>query len=98
MLGTHTLEVEISLVSNKGFWLFFESEELFVPYSEFPWFKEAQIEEIMTIENPTKNHLYWPLLDIDLSVDSIRNPEAFPLISRSNPSLQHSGVRGNHLT
>jgi hypothetical protein len=28
------------------------------------------------------DHLYWPDLDIDLSLESIRHPENFPLISR----------------
>jgi hypothetical protein len=31
---------------------------------------------------PSARHLYWPDLDIDLAVESIRNPEAFPLVSR----------------
>jgi hypothetical protein len=82
MLGTSTSEVEVSLASNKGFWLLLGDEELFVPYSEFPWFKKATMEEIATIEWPTPDHLYWPLIDVDLSVESIRNPDKFPL--RSN--------------
>jgi hypothetical protein len=28
------------------------------------------------------HHLYWPDLDIDLAVESIRHPEKFPLVSR----------------
>ncbi len=81
MLGTSTSEIEVSLVSNKGFWILLDDEELFVPYSEFPWFKKATIEEISRIEWPTPDHLYWPLIDVDLSVDSIRNPSEFPLRS-----------------
>jgi hypothetical protein len=27
--------------------------------------------------------LYWPQLDVDLSIESIRKPESFPLVSRS---------------
>ena len=82
MLGASTSAIEVSLISNKGFWLLVEDEELFVPYSEFPWFTHATIEQIVLIERPTKNHLYWPLLDIDLSLESIRDPDRFPLISR----------------
>ncbi len=82
MLGTPISAVEVSLASNKGFWLLLGEEELFVPFSEFPWFKKATIEEISSIEWPTPDHLYWPLIDIDLSVESIRNPDKFPL--RSN--------------
>ena len=81
MLGTSISEVEVSPASNKGFWLLLGDEELFVPYSEFPWFKKATIEEIANVEWPTPNHLYWPLIDVDLSVESIRFPGKFPLRS-----------------
>jgi len=85
MHGTPTSEIEVSLVSSKGFWLLLGDEELFVTYADFPWFRQATIEQITTIERPTADHLYWPLLDVDLSVPSIRDPAAFPLISRPAP-------------
>ncbi len=79
MPGTSTSAVEVSLASSKGFWLLLGDEELFVPYAEFPSFKQATLEQITQVEWPTPNHLYWRLLDIDLAVDSIRHPEQFPL-------------------
>ena len=88
MPGAPTSEIEVSLVSNKGFWLLLDNEELFVSYGEFPWFKQATVEQITTIERPSSNHLYWPLLDVDLSVKSVRNPTLFPLTSKPNPSSQ----------
>lgn len=91
MPGAHTLEVEVSLVSGKGFWLLLDNEELFVPYTEFPWFKQATVEQIATIDRPSGGHLYWPLLDVDLAVASIRDPASFPLVSQSGSSrLQQS--------
>jgi len=88
MPGTATSEVEVSLASNKGFWLLLKDEELFVPYAEFPWFKQATMEQITTVEWPTPNHLYWPLLDVDLAVESIRNPGQFPLVAKPDPSFK----------
>ena len=82
MLGVATSEIEVSLASNRGFWLLLKDEELFVPYSEFPWFKQATLEQVTTVEWQTPNHLYWPLLDVDLAVESIRNPGRFPLIAK----------------
>ena len=82
MHGASTSEIEVSLVSSKGFWLLLGDEELFVSYAEFPWFKQVTVEAIMTVERPSADHLYWPLIDVDLAVNSIRNPAAFPLISR----------------
>lgn len=85
MPGVSTSEIEVSLVSRKGFWLLLDNEELFVSYLEFPWFNQATIEQITNIERPSPNHLYWPLLDVDLAVESIREPGLFPLISKPNP-------------
>lgn len=83
MPGTVTSAIEVSLVSQQGFWLLVDDEELFVPYTEFPWFKKATIEQITEVEHPSANHLYWPMLDIDLSVESIRKPSAFPLVAKT---------------
>jgi hypothetical protein len=82
MPGIAISEIEVSLVSRQGFWLLLENEELFVPFDLFPWFKKATVEQITSVERPSANHLYWPMLDIDLAVDSIRDPEAFPLLAR----------------
>lgn len=84
MPGVFTSEIEVSLVSNKGFWLLLDNEEIFVTYAEFPWFKRATVEQITTIERPSVNHLYWPMLDVDLAVESIRDPTLFPLIAKPN--------------
>jgi Protein of unknown function (DUF2442) len=82
MPGAVTSEVEVSLASNKGFWLLLKDEELFVPFAAFPWFKHATPEQITTVEWPTPNHLYWPMLDVDLAVESIRDPSQFPLVAK----------------
>ena len=82
MPGIGTLAVEVTHVSKHGFWLLLDDEELPIPFSDFPWFKSATIEQLCEIERPTENHLYWPELEMDLSVESIRKPENFPLISK----------------
>jgi len=69
-------------VSRHGLWLLVGNEELFLPFEHFPWFRDASIEKISVVERQTVDHLYWPLLDIDVSVESIRSPDAFPLVSR----------------
>ena len=82
MPGMTISEVEVSLVSNQGFWLLADDEELFLSYADFPWFKQATIAQITQVERPTKNHLYWPNLDIDLSLESVWYPAKFPLVSK----------------
>lgn len=82
MPGVATSGVEVTHVSAHGFWLLLGDEELPVPYAKFPWFKKATIEQLLAVERPTENHLYWPQLDIDLSVESLRDPDSFPLVSQ----------------
>ena len=43
--------------------------------------QKVTMEQITSIERPTPDHLYWPLLDVDLSVESLRSPAEFPLMS-----------------
>jgi len=81
-LGLNTSPVEVTNISRHGFWLLLEDEELFLPFSDFPWFQDAAIGKILNVELPSSNHLYWPELDVDLAVESIRHPERFPLISQ----------------
>jgi hypothetical protein len=85
MPGTSTFPVEVTNVSRHGLWLLVGDEELFLPFEHFPWFRDASIEKISVVERQTADHLFWPLLDIDLSVESIRTPNAFPLVARSQP-------------
>ena len=83
MPGTSTFPIEVTNVSRHGLWLLVSDEELFLPFEQFPWFRDASIEKSSVVERQTADHLYWSLLDIDLSVESIRNPAAFPLVARS---------------
>jgi hypothetical protein len=82
-LGKHTSAVEVSNVSRNGFWLLLGDEELFVPFAQFPWFRSATIEQICDVAWPSPQHLYWSKLDVDLAVESIREPQKFPLVSRA---------------
>ena len=81
MSGTTTSAAEVTNISKHGFWLLLAGEELLVPFDQFPWFRKATIDQISDVEWPSPDHLYWPGLVIDLSVQSIRNPVAFPLVS-----------------
>lgn len=81
-LGNSTSSPEVTNVSQHGLWLLLGREELFLPFEQFPWFQDAPIGKVLHVEQPSAQHLYWPELDIDLAVESIRHPDQFPLVSR----------------
>lgn len=78
-----TPPVEVTNVSPHGFWLFIGEQEVFLSFTDFPWFKDASIQGLSRVELPSPHPLYWPDLDIDLAVDSLAHPEPFPWMDRS---------------
>jgi len=73
--------LEITNISQHGFWLFYGEHEYFVPFEKFPWFKNADLEKIFNVHLECPGHFYWPDLDIDLSEKILNSPEKFRLVS-----------------
>ena len=76
--GTNTLQVEVTNISSHGIWLYVKNKEYFLSYSDFPWFQDKTVKNILNVEAVSKDHFYWPDLDIDLSKDIIQNPSHYP--------------------
>jgi len=83
-LGRPTLDVEVTNISRHGLWLLVDEEELFLPFDEFPWFMEASVSAVLNVQRQGADHLHWPALDVDLTLESIRHPERYPLVSGVN--------------
>jgi hypothetical protein len=83
-LGRATSEVEVTNISRHGLWLLVKDEELFLPFDEFPWFKEASVSAILNVERQGADRLHWPTLDVDLTLESIRHPERYPFVSAAH--------------
>jgi hypothetical protein len=81
--GEITSAVEVTDISVHGIWILVRYEELFLPYEEFPWFKQASVSAVFNVRLESPEHLYWPELDVDLSLESIRHPERFPLKAKA---------------
>jgi len=77
--GIPTSGVEVTHVSSHGVWLLADGHELFLSYEDFPWFKDVPIGKIINVEQPAKGHFFWPELNVDVDVESIDDPERFPL-------------------
>lgn len=81
-LGKSTSPIEVTNISSHGLWLLAAGQESFLPFAEFPWFKDAPVAKIFHVEEPSPGHYYWPELDIDLTAEIIAHPERFPLKAR----------------
>jgi len=82
--GNSALAVEVTHISSHGIWLLSNDKELFMPYEEFPWFKDQPVKSIINVEEQSSGHFYWPDIDVDLTMESIEHPERFPLKSKTH--------------
>ena len=82
--GKLTSAVEVTNISQHGFWMLLEKVEHFLPFDQFPWFRDATIGQLLNVELPSPHHLYWPELDVDLAVESLTSPDRYPLVSSVN--------------
>ena len=78
---TSTSEVEVTEVFKHGIWLLLQEKEHFLSFENFPWFKDTSVSAIQNVELLNEHHLYWPDIDVDLAVESILQPERFPLVA-----------------
>lgn len=78
-LPGRSTSVEVTNISDHGIWLLAGEDELFMPYEDFPWFKDAPVSKVLNVEQQKRCHFYWPDLDVDLTAEIIAHPERFPL-------------------
>ncbi len=77
--GTNISDIEITNISIHGIWLYVKNKEYFLPYDAYPWFKDVRLSEIHHVQLLHEDHLYWPKIDVGLSLDCLEHPEKYPL-------------------
>ena len=79
-MNKHT--VEVTGISRKGLILMVRGKEYALPYSRFPWFKQARVSDVFDVEMRGRSRIRWEALDVDLSLSILENPDAYPLTAR----------------
>lgn len=80
-LGNNT-SVAVTDISPDGIWALLHGEEYFMPFEQFPWFRKATVEQILNVIEESPGSYHWPDLDVDLDIETIRNPDRFPLVAK----------------
>lgn len=75
--------VEVVHTSPHGIWIWVDGSEYLLDFAKFPWFRTATIEQIYNVELSHGFHLHWPDLDVDIHVESLQYPSAYPLMSKA---------------
>ncbi len=77
--STNTFAKVIAVTAN-GLLLSISMGDFFLPFSQFPWFKDAKVSDVMNVKMVGDDDLRWDALDVDLEIDSLLYPEKYPLV------------------
>lgn len=72
-------DAKIQSISFDGILILIQGTEFFMSFTQFPWFLEATIEQICNFQFYHGKYLHWPDLDVDTSIDVLKNPSLYPL-------------------
>ncbi len=72
---------EVTNITPLGFWLLVDGVEYFVPFGDYPAFRDATVAQICTFRR-LGSQLHWPQLDVDIELEALQHPERFPLMFR----------------
>ncbi len=78
-LGESISPAEITGITAIGFWLLVGEREYFVPFADYPAFRQATVAQIVNLQQAAPEQLYWPDLDIDIELAALDEPGRFPL-------------------
>ena len=79
MNGTNTLKSNDFYVSQFGIWIYIENVEYFISFKEYPELRKHTIDEISNFYFDRQNNIHWEELDIDIELDSLKDPKRYPL-------------------
>jgi hypothetical protein len=73
--GDDTPDVEVTNISEHGFWMQVGGQELYVLFADFPQFKGAKLGQLLDVTMKDAERLFWPQLKIDLTIENVRHPK-----------------------
>lgn len=72
--------VEVQDITKFGLWIYAKGREYFLSYKDYPWFRDASISSVQKVKLLHGSHLYWPVLDVDLDIKALQEPDKYPLV------------------
>jgi hypothetical protein len=75
-----SLASEVTNIEPLGFWVLVDDREYFVPFADYPVFQGAPVRQIFQMQRLSPTQLYWPDLDADIEIESLDQPEHYPLV------------------
>jgi len=70
---------KVTNINSIGFYVLIDNKEYFIPFEEYPVFKNIPVHDIFEITLLSPEQLRWEKYDIDIELSALKSPEQFPL-------------------
>ena len=78
--NTENISAKVLSINSDGIYLSVGDKDYFISYNRVPWFQNAKVCEVMNVSMMGRMGIRWEDLDVDLEIDSLTNPEKYPLV------------------
>ena len=75
-------KTEVTNISPFGIWILTNDKEYFISYKDYSVFETATVKQIADVTTDFAGNLHWEELDADIELESLENPDNYPLIYR----------------
>jgi len=76
-----SISAKVDSIVDNGINIIVLGDRYFLPYKSNPWFEKARVSDIFNIEMVGRKGVRWDALDVDLSIESLKYPEKYPLVA-----------------
>jgi hypothetical protein len=78
--GTDISDCSITSINDLGIYVLIENNEYFIPFTDYPGFKNASLNQVFKVRFYPPTQLHWEDIDVDIELQALMKPESFPLI------------------
>ncbi|MBN1657190.1 MAG: DUF2442 domain-containing protein [Anaerolineae bacterium] len=89
---------EVTDICRHEFWLLADDREHFVPFSDYPVFWKATVEQIYAVERVGPARFHWSELDVDLDLEAFSSKARRILIARNAAATRKAVREGREQT
>ena len=77
--GIITSVCSVSGINDLGIWVLVEDIEYFIPFAEYPGFRDSSVSQLLNFRFSPPSQLRWEEIDMDIELEALALPDSFPL-------------------
>ena len=82
--NSESMSASVLMINSQGVMLSVLGHDYFLSYNRVPWMQDAPVSSVLNVRMCGVEAIEWPDLDVDLEIESLQDPERYPLLIKRN--------------